>query len=234
MNKLTVRARDAGITAIVVLVMWRLVVSPLMVGGYPIADNLDFNLPWIASFADQLAKGDLYPRWLTDYAGGLGAPVFYFYGPAPFYLAAATDAACIGCDAQASLVVVHLLFYSLPAATFFAWARSFGGVRLSLLIAGLYVTMPYHLVDMERRGSLGESAAYVFMPLVLLGLRRAISARTFPFMGVFAYAALAYSHLPTAVLFTPVLCVYAALLIKKNPRFTPCLHCLRSAFSAHC
>src|SRR5713226_6864119 len=40
------------------------------------------------AFVDQLCAGDLHPQWLAAVNAGLGSPVFYFYGPVPYYITA--------------------------------------------------------------------------------------------------------------------------------------------------
>src|SRR5260370_32727445 len=60
---------------------------------------------------------------------------------------------------------------------------------------------PYHLLDHYYRGAYAECAAYVVLPLIALAIRRIAERRRFgPVLFAVAYAALAMTHLPTALL----------------------------------
>ena len=49
-------------------------------------DSWWIDIVWADQFTEALRQGTLYPRWLPHSFEGLGAPVFYFYPPAAFYL----------------------------------------------------------------------------------------------------------------------------------------------------
>jgi hypothetical protein len=67
-----------------------------------------------------------------------------------------------------------------------------------LLGAVFYMAAPYHLLDFARRGALAEFAAIALLPLVAIGIRRAVQGR--PAILALAYAMLIMTHLPIAVL----------------------------------
>ena len=183
--------------------------APYHFDGYPEGDSYDLNVSWATYFLSQLNSGQPYPRWLTDYVGGIGAPVFYFYAPAPFYLAAAAQVLCPGCGVVTILSATHVLMLVLSGAGFFLWARTLAPASLSLLGALWYMALPYHFIDLTLRDSLGEGMAYVFMPLALLGTSRLAGALGWLCLAAVAYAALILTHLPTALLFTPVMAIFA-------------------------
>ncbi len=177
--------------------------------GYPPGHSGDFNVSLTANFLNQLYAGQVYPRWLTDVAYGVGAPVFYFYAPAPFYLAVVAHGLCPGCDVQTILSVTHGLLYFLSGVAFFLWARSFVPAVPGLLGALWYVVLPYHFIDLEYRNAIGEGMGYLFMPLVLLGVSNLAGPARWLCLAAVSYAALIVTHLPTALLFTPVMAFFA-------------------------
>jgi hypothetical protein len=72
-----------------------------------------------------------------------------------------------------------------------------------------YVVAPYHLFDYYVRGAFTEFTAYVFLPLVLLSIRR-------PVLLALSYAGLVASHLPVALLFSvTVLPAYLLFRLRK-------------------
>ena len=207
-----------SVTLLVVFSLVALVaVGPHFIFGYPDGDGAPTNVPWFESFRQQLLAGDLYPRWLVDYPDGLGAPVFYFYAPAPFYLTAAIGTVlCPGCDAVDMLSVGHWAIFALSGLTFYAWIRSLTD-RLTGMIAGIaYVVLPYHFLDLEVRNAIGESMAYVWTPLILLGLRSMARSNGSVVVAAAAYAGLILSHLPSALLMTPVMIVFTAALARRR------------------
>jgi hypothetical protein len=69
---------------------------------------------------------------------------------------------------------------------------------------------PYHLLDYYMRGAFAEFTAFVFLPLVLLAVRR-------PLLLPFAYAGLLMSHLPTALLVTVTVLSAYVLVRTRTP-----------------
>lgn len=187
-----------------------LIVLPHLFFGYPDGHSAGFNVPWLEFFSRQLFDGNFYPRWLTDYANGLGAPVFYFYAPGPFYLSALSGAVlCPGCHAAQVLSIGHWAIFTLSGAAFYVWIVPLSDRPVGLITSTIYMLLPYHFLDLEIRATLGESMAYIWMPLILYGLRRASSMDRWALLAAFAYAGLVMSHLPSALLFAPIMIVFA-------------------------
>jgi hypothetical protein len=67
-----------------------------------------------------------------------------------------------------------------------------------LLGAAFYMAAPYHLLDFARRGALAEFTAIALLPLVAIGIRRAVQGR--PAILAVGYAMLIMTHLPIALL----------------------------------
>jgi hypothetical protein len=181
--------------------------SPILLQGPLTHGSFWIDYVWAKQFSAALAGGDFYPRWLPDSFNGRGAPVFYFYAPLSFYLVAAF--AIAGFATWPSIV---LAIISLHAASGFAMRRwlMHWGERPALIGALIYMALPYHLIDSYRRGALAEFAAYTIIPLVALGLRRAVELRN-PTLLALSYGALIMTHLPTALL-TSMFMVPALLL----------------------
>ena len=182
-------ARSAALLALIATVL----MLPVMLGPVRYNDSHWINLVWSEQFTALVRQGHPWPRWLPWSHGGLGAPVFYFYGPVTFWLAALAGLA--GLATWPALIAT---------ATFALWAsgammlRYLEGTRRPLLGAVLYMALPYHMVDFALRGALAEFTAVALLPLLALGLRRAKRGR--PMLLALAYVALIATHLPTALL----------------------------------
>jgi uncharacterized membrane protein len=157
-------------------------------------DSFWIDWVWADQFTAEIARGNLYPRWLPQSHGGLGSPAFYYYPPLAFYVCAAFGLA--GLSTYASIIAAFCAGLAASGFAMHAWLR--GSARNPLLGALLYMAAPYHLLDFYGRGALAELIAIAFIPLVALGLRRALEGR--PALAALSYAGLILSHLPLALL----------------------------------
>ena len=69
---------------------------PVLILGENFSHSDRFNHVWVTQFSNQFLLGDLYPRWLDDSFARLGAPAFYYYPPAFYWLAAFVHATSFG------------------------------------------------------------------------------------------------------------------------------------------
>src|SRR5450759_2999174 len=80
--------RSTLVSYVLILLFSLLVCSPMLWIDRLYGSSLQLNLVWLRNFTVQLSQGELYPRWLIEMNLGTGSPVFYFYAPFPFYVAA--------------------------------------------------------------------------------------------------------------------------------------------------
>lgn len=121
----------------------------------------------------EIAAGDLFARWLHHL--GMGMPLLQFYGPVGFYLMLPFHLAGLG---PSELVEAGFLTYGALAgiAMYAAALRWMGDRRAALVAAAAYVFAPYRLLDGNYRMALGESAAFLSLPLVFLFTTEAFHA----------------------------------------------------------
>ncbi|WP_076072855.1 hypothetical protein [Sphingomonas montana] len=205
----TLFPRPAALFLAVALV----VAIPVLVAGTLTHDSFWIDYVWADRFHAALAQGTPYPRWLDGSFDGLGAPVFYFYAPIAFYVVA--GAMALGLQTFPALFATFIAFHMLSGVTMHRWLGGHG--RPALFGALLYMLLPYHLVDFHRRGALAEFAAFAVLPLVAHGIARIGRGRG-PAALAFAYAALAMTHLPTALLASVLLVPPLALHRDNRPR----------------
>ncbi len=178
--------------------------SPAIVLGHIIGHSSVLNVNWAHGFAEQLGQGIIYPRWLPDMNGGAGSPAFYFYGPLPFYVTAPFTALLD--DAARGVVLASTVMLAASGLAAFMLCRLYAARALALLAAALYMSLPYHYaMDIWYRSAFGEQAAFVFMPLMAYCILRMPSDWRFAIGLSLAFSGQLFSHLPTALLFAPVL-----------------------------
>ena len=207
--------------AIILLLFGVVLTWPALSSGYlPSRDGL-IHLLWTKNFADQFWTGDLYPRWLDALNGGLGSPAFYFYAPLPYYFTAALRPLFHG-DPEGwhQLGVAASIAVILSGFTTYAWLKRICPGTAALIGAVLYMSAPYHLaVDLYQRFAFAELWAFVWMPLIMYGVHSIVSGHRLGPLGLgFAYTALLLTHLPTAMIFSPVPLAYAACFAARGKR----------------
>jgi len=181
----------------------------------PIAsDSAIYNHVWTTQFAQALARGELYPRWLPESFHGYGAPVFYLYPPLAFYLSATLQLLGLGNVHAVAAAFAVTLFAS--GAAMRAWLRPYA--RRPLLWALVYMAAPYHLTDVYSRGALAEAGAFVWLPLIAMGLM----SGHWRWLAV-SYAGLIATHLPSALLASVALIPPLAAARLRSPGAAPAI-----------
>jgi 6-pyruvoyl-tetrahydropterin synthase related domain len=187
---------------------------PALWNGYLPSRDVLIHLLWSSNFSDQLWAGDLYPRWLDGMNAGLGSPAFFFYGPLPYYVAALLRP-FVGPDAEGwrQISMAAALAVILSGVMSYVWLKTWTSETAAVAAALVYMSSPYHLAfDLYQRFAFGELWAFAWMPLIMLMAQRLREARPGAVIGLaLAYAALLLSHLPTAMIFTPVVLTYLTL-----------------------
>lgn len=198
-----------------------LVCAPLFLFGPQSGHSLPFNMTWTVGFAEQLLAGDLYPRWLPGLNEGAGSPAFFYYAPVPFYMTSLGVIACGGCGPTVQIGLGEWLMILLSAGAFYAFARQYGAPMAAAIGALLYALMPYHFImDVIFRQAIGEAAAYIWIPLIVLFTDRLDRGAPSAAGLAATYALLVLTHLPTALLFSMFLLCYAGFLAwdRRSPR----------------
>ena len=175
--------------------------------------SLAVNYNWMTAFSDQFLQGDFYPRWLHQSYGGAGSPVFYFYGPMPFWITTLVNRLfCFSCSPSTLVMAGPIFIMGFASVGCYYLIKSFTNQKIAFTAALLYLFLPYHfIVDFWIRSSWGELSSYIFMPLLLLATQKASSGTKNVVLAALCYAGLLYSHLPTALLFSPFLLLYGLL-----------------------
>ena len=174
------------------------------------------------NFAEQFWQGNVYPRWLWQLNAGFGSPVFHYYGPVPFYIIACLKPLW-NSDPEGwrQLGFAASLALILSGFSSYAWLKSVAGKNAALAGALLYMAAPYHLsVDFYQRFAYGELWSFVWMPLLLLFAQQVMQRRSMAtFWLVACYALLIMTHLPTSLLFSPVLLILVIWSSDRGVKF---------------
>lgn len=183
---------------------------PMILDGVPPGHDDQFHIRWVHHFTTQFWQGDLYPRWLDDDYNGYGGPIFYFYPPLGYFVAAfLPPAPLIDIPADLRLVVAATVARGLAGWFCYLWLGRIVPWRFAVLGALVYVSLPYHLVvDLYLRTAYAELWAFVWLPLILYFSDRLTDRPRGASIGLaLSYCALVLSHIGIALItpFVPVL-----------------------------
>jgi hypothetical protein len=210
---------------LILLILSLFTIAPLFKAGFfPIHD--DTQIQRVFEMKKALADGMFPVRWVEDLGYGYGYPIFNFYAPLAYYIGGLL--ALTGLDALNATKIMLGLGIILSGITMYFFAKEFWG-RLGGLISGtLYLFAPYHAIDIYVRGDFAEVWAYVFIPLVFLGIYKVHRhcettkwrSNLWIIISALSFAGIITSHNLTAMMITPFIILYALILAftssKKN------------------
>jgi len=197
-----------------------LLAIPTLLYGFP-AYNHDgwVHALWYSHFSEQLWAGEPYPRWLLGLNQGLGSPALFFYQPAPYYFTSLFKP-FFGDDVHGLRQLGASATLAVVASGWFAylWLCRLVPRTPALIASVIYLVMPYHLpVDLYLRGAFAEVWAFVWLPLISLFAHKLRTGERFSIAGLaFSFALLIVSHLPTALIFSPVPILYVMVTTDRS------------------
>lgn len=192
--------------------------QPLFTGLLPRGADILLHYYRIVALVEMLGQGLLYSRWFPYLAAGYGYPILLYYAPLAHYLGAGFHALGAGYGPATLLVFGLALFLAATGA--FAWARERLGDAGGLGAAAAYAFAPYVLLDVMARSALAEVLALAIVPWVFWALTR-LQREGRPIHGLLvalSYAGLTLSHNITALVFSPLLALWALLLALQAGR----------------
>ena len=132
--------------------------------------DLQFHLARIVGLAESLTAGDFPVRIQQGWCNGYGYAVSVFYGDILLYISAILYALGI------PLVYAYKFYvFCINAATigiaYFCYKRLSQNKYIGLVCTALYCISIYRIVNINLRAAVGEYSAYMFLPLVLLGVK---------------------------------------------------------------
>lgn len=169
-------------------------------------------------------------RWIPDMGFGYGYPLFNFYPVMPYYLGELIH--FFGFNLIWSVKIDFILSFLVSGVTMFILARKLWGNLGGVLSAVFYVYAPYHAVDVYVRGAMAEAWSLSFAPAVFWAITLVVekqSRKHILLLAVFSSLFL-MSHNPMALVFTPVMAVWALVLILLKKQYKSILFLTVGAF----
>ena len=203
---------SSGILLLSLIIFILPAIQPLLTTDFTCGYDNGFHLWRAVQVARCLRQGYLYPRWAPDMAHGYGFPLFIFHPPLTAYAAALLN--LVGISWPLAINATFILGMLLAALFAFIFARDlFGGPAAGVVAAVAYVVAPFQAYDAFNRGSLSESFAWAFPPLILWATHRWSARGEHRFLPLTALglAGFILTHNLFAFLFAPLLAAWVLL-----------------------
>jgi len=180
-------------------------------GFFP-SDDGEWMVIRLTDFHRSFVSGQIPVRWAARLNHSYGYPVFNFLYPLSLYWGEFFH--LIGFSFVWSIKLVFIFSFFLSGFLMYLFGCKLWGKWGGLISAVFYVYAPYRFLDIYVRGSLGEAVAFIFPPLIFLSLFFLSKKTSFFWLviGGFSLAALIMSHNIMAMLFMPLILIYAGLL----------------------
>ena len=158
----------------IVVLSFVVVLYPGITNMSVVGDDAILHLKWIEEFNKIKDNGVFYPRFCGDFQSHLGSPIFYFYPPLSFFTAWCFHNIDASLTPNSLFQIVQLFATILSFGTFFIYSRSFTKRTFDRILSSLlYCSLPYRFLDAFVRSAFSEHFAFIFIPVVLLGVERA-------------------------------------------------------------
>jgi hypothetical protein len=164
-----------------------------------------------------LRDGGIICRWAPNQFLGYGTPLFNFYSPFTYYLAAGFHALGLGWLTATKAVIATFMVWSAVGA--FLYSSTFLSLNAATAAAVVFVYVPYHLVNAYYRGDIPEFAAMALFPTILWAFSRLSEGHDRWKLGRYfiaaagSYALIVLTHNLSAFIFTPILALYCVWLM---------------------
>ncbi len=186
-------------------------VAPFVLKGYFPTHDGQWAVMRLIEMNREIKDFQLPPRWAGFLNHGYGYPLFLFTYPFPYYLGEVLH--IIGFGFVDAIKLIFILSIIGSAVTMYI----FSGSAIATLF---YLYGPYRLVNLFIRGSIGESLAFVWYPLLGWLGRVMVKEHKPHLIGLFAavFGILIITHNASALLFAPVLVayLYGVVFFEKN------------------
>ena len=190
--------------------------SLIRVGYFPMHD--DMQPTRVYDMTKCLTDLQIPCRWVPDMGYRFGYPQYNYYGPLPYYFMSLIN--LLGVNIFDSVKIGFIAPLILGNLAMFYLGLSLFGETGAFAAAILYAYSPYRGSDIYSRGAMGETWAYVFLPLIVLAIKKLSEkpGKKYAAMLALSFGALLATHNVTTLIFTPLVLVYAIYLILSKSK----------------
>ncbi|MEK7543312.1 MAG: hypothetical protein AAB557_00425 [Patescibacteria group bacterium] len=187
---------------IIVLLISLISIRYLFVPGFLPTHDGEYHLIRFYEFGRMLDAGNFFPRWAPGLNSGYGVPLFTFFYPLPNYIGSLFH--LFGWSLADSFRWTMAAGYIIAIIASYYWLKRLYGTIPAVAGSVIGAFTPYWFVDIFVRGSIGEvlAIAFVFIALSCVVYEKKT-------LLAFAIAGIIVSHNIIAMIFLPIIIVYA-------------------------
>ncbi|MGO4936554.1 YfhO family protein [Fundicoccus sp. Sow4_H7] len=184
--------------------------------GIYLQDDFAFHRLRLENYVTAVQHGDFFPKIFPEMANGYGYAADLFYPS--ILLLPYVGLRQLGFSYINSFYLYHLLIsIATFGVSFLAVKKINHENKTSFLFAIIYSTATYRLMDQFIRGALGETLAFIFLPLVFWGMDAILKNKTKNgILLAIGMSSLFYSHLITTFIVAIFLSLFVIYLFIKN------------------
>lgn len=213
------KKQDYFLIFFVILASIPLILPYLHAGYFPTHDG-EWAVVRLADMFRTLRDFQIPARYSGNLNFGYGYPLFNFDYPFPYYFAVLFHFAKI--SFVDSMKITFAITIPLSAIGMYLFSKKLWGSSLGALTSSiLYIYIPYRMVDLYVRGSIGECIAFAVAPFLFFSVYKvytATSENIWVVVSAFLYAILITSHNIMAVLFSIPLGIFFLYLVFQNKK----------------
>jgi len=168
-----------------------------------------------------ILQGYFPPRWEPNMVGGFGYPFFDFYAPFSYWLAEIFHLLGFGLIWSVKLTFFVGIFIS-GLGMYLLVLNLFKHKLAALASALVYMTFPYHLIDIYTRGNLAEATVFAILPFCLLAFYKLIKEPQIKYLILsgFTLALIFLTHNITGLYFLPILIAWLVFWVAKTKNWS--------------
>lgn len=190
-------------------------VTPLFKSGL-FAMHDDMQAMRVSEMVKCIKDFQLPCRWVPSMGYGYGYPQFNYYGPLPYYAMSVVN--LLGVNVFDAVKIGFILSLLLGNIAMFLLGSKLWGRWGGLLSTLIYAYAPYRASDLYSRGAMGESWAFVFIPMVILAAYNLAQKFTLKKSAILAlqFGLLICTHNISTLIFTPALIILFLVFLYQN------------------
>ncbi|MGL6197694.1 MAG: 6-pyruvoyl-tetrahydropterin synthase-related protein [Lachnospiraceae bacterium] len=163
--------KDTASHYLLLLLLCTLLCFPLLQGGLNIGDDYFFQMHRVLGTVNAFFDGQIIPMFDPTAANGYGYSWNAVYSPFSAYCLAFLK--IFFSTYTASFKVYIFLTLLLSGIFMYGFVKeAFSSSKTALVSALLFMSAPYHLIDIYFRTAVAEYTAFVFLPLLFWGIYR--------------------------------------------------------------
>lgn len=196
-----------------------LLVLPMIIGGIPSGNDLQHHFRFALGIQEGISNGIVFPTWDAFANQGFGDAGLRFYPPLSYIFLNVFVG--LTNDWYFGSILTILFFFLVGGIGVYLWARKWFPGPSAVFGAIVYMSLPYHVNQIYNAFFYAEFAAAAFVPFCFLIIDR-ISTKPSLVNSLLlgsAYSVVILTHLPTGLMLSVGLLVYALLVFGNSGLF---------------